>query len=393
MHTTGQSAVGRTTSPSRRQDPSIQALRGVAVILMVAGHVIGTRGHGLRVGDSSVWHYVYLSLVDIRMPLFTLISGYVYAMIPISRWRDYPQLIKGKSRRLLFPLLTVGTVLYVVKRVVPGLNTDVHDIALWRVYVFQFEYLWFLQSLFLIFLVVGILDSLGILATRAGWATVMAVSTVAFVIIDVPGDVDVFTVSRALRLLPFFLLGYGMRRHRMFDLSGAAAVVTVSAFAGVYAVRMLTIFDVYHPNELADKAIAVGVGATALVLIYSSRHVLNARPLAWIGGFSFGIYLLHVFATASTQRVLEHLGLHGDVELFALCLLAGIAAPIAFELLFRNVWLVRTFVLGERRPRKAKPARPSGCTDNGNSNGAISGAADNPAPGRGAGRSVVTPKD
>lgn len=33
------------------------------------------------------------------------------------------------------------------------------DIALWRIYVFQFEYLWFLQSLFVIFLVVGILDS------------------------------------------------------------------------------------------------------------------------------------------------------------------------------------------------------------------------------------------
>ena len=86
----------RPPSQSRRQDAAIQALRGVAVILMVAGHVIGIGDRGLRVADDSFWSYLYLSLADIRMPLFTLISGYVYAMVPVARWQNYPGLHQGQ---------------------------------------------------------------------------------------------------------------------------------------------------------------------------------------------------------------------------------------------------------------------------------------------------------
>ena len=350
-------------SRARRQDPAIQALRGIAVTLLVAFHVIGARNHGLRVGDDSLWNYFDLSLADIRMPLFTLISGYVYAMVPVARWQDYPQLIKGKSRRLLLPLITVGTVLYVVKRIVPGLNSNEDGLAFWRVFVFRFEYLWFLQSIFVIFLVVGILDSLGLLASRVRWSTVTAVAAIIFVVVHVPPEVDVFTVSGALRLLPFFLLGYGLRRHSLFDLSGAPALAATVAFAGVYAIRLLTIFGVYHPDQYVERAIAVAVGATAVVLIYSARNLFNTKVLAWIGGFSFGIYLLHVFATAATREFLERVGVHLTWELFVSGLVMGIAVPIAFQLVFRNVGLVQTFVLGERRATGRHSLRRKGRAD------------------------------
>jgi acyltransferase len=330
-----------------QQDRSIQALRGIAVILMVAGHVIGIKDHGLRVGDDSMWNYFYLSLADIRMPLFTLISGYVYAMFPVVRWHDFPRLMRGKSRRLLLPLISVGTLMYVLARVVPGVNFDAHNVALWRIYAFGFEHLWFLQSIFVIFLVIGILDGSGLLATRARWAVVTAVAVVVFVVVHVPAAVDVFTVSGAVRLLPFFLLGYGLRRHSLFDLRGAPAVAATVAFAGLYAIRLLTIFGVYHQEQHVARATAVAVGATAMVLIYSARNLLNVKVLGWIGGFSFGIYLLHVLATAATRMVLERVGVHQTWELFVGGLAMGIAAPIVFQLVFRNVRLVRTFVLGE----------------------------------------------
>lgn len=338
------SDVPQSAAHNRRQDASIQTLRGIAVIFMVAGHVIVSH-HGLRVG---FWDCFYRSFVDIRMPLFTLISGYVYAMVPVARWQDCLQLVKGKSRRLLLPLMTVSTVLYVAKWIVPSLDSNVHDIAFWHIYTFRFVHLWFLQSLFVIFLVVGILDSFGFLASRMRWSIATAVAAIIFVFVDVPAKFDVFTVSGALRLLPFFLLGYGLRRHSLFDLRGVAAMAATLAFAGVYTLRLLTIFGVYRPDEFVDKAIAVAVGATAVVLIYSARNLLNTRLLAWIGSFSFGIYLLHVFAAAASRKLLEHFGVDGNGTLFVAGLLVGIAAPIAFQLLFRNSAVVRTFILGER---------------------------------------------
>lgn len=342
--------VPPTSRPRRQQDRSIQTLRGIAVLLLVAFHVIGdNQNSGLRVGPESAFNCFDLGLADIRMPLFTLISGYAYAMVPVAQWRDYPQLIKGKSRRLLLPLITVGSVLYIVKCNVPGLNSGYDGLAFWRVFVFRFEYLWFLQSIFIVFVVVGILDGSRLLASRTRWGIVTVLAAVVFVVVLVPPQVDVFTLSGALRLLPFFLLGYGMRRHALLDLRGAPAVAAAAvAFAGIYAIRLLAIFGTYRPDQYVDKAISVGVGATALVLIYSARNVLNNKLLAWIGGFSFGIYLLHVFATAGSRIFLEHVGVYRVSELFVAGLVMGIGAPIVFQLIFGKVWLVRTFVLGER---------------------------------------------
>lgn len=48
-------ARGRVSSAPPRHDMAIQSLRGIAVTLMVIGHVIGIPGHGLRVSDDSAW--------------------------------------------------------------------------------------------------------------------------------------------------------------------------------------------------------------------------------------------------------------------------------------------------------------------------------------------------
>jgi peptidoglycan/LPS O-acetylase OafA/YrhL len=335
-------------SQTRRQDPSIQALRGLAVILLVAFHVIGSSNRGLRVPDSSVWHYSSLALEDIRMPLFTLISGYVYAMVPVTRWRDCPQLIKGKSRRLLLPLITVSTLMYILGRVVPGTNFDDRDIAIWRVYFFGFQHLWFLQAIFIIFIVVSVLDSLGALDSKRRWFIIISIAAIADIVITVPVKFDFFTVSGALGLLPFFLLGYGLRRHALFDLRGVPAAATATVFVAIYTIRLLIIFGYYRPDEHVVKSVGLVVATMGVVLIYSARNMINVKLLAWIGGFSFGIYLLHVFATAATRILLEHAGIHRTWELFAMGLFMGIAAPIMFQIAFRNVAVVRTFVLGER---------------------------------------------
>jgi len=347
---------------TRRFDPSIEALRGIAIILVVAAHVIGFGNRGLRVGNDSL----FFALEDIRVPLFTLIAGYVYAIIPIAKWSDYPHHVGRKSRRLLFPLLTVGAMMYLLQRVIPGNGADSRHIGFWRVYVFGFGHLWFLQSIFIVFLVVGILDIATVLATRRRWAIVTVVAIALFVVVHVPTRFDVFTISGALRLLPFFLIGYGLRRYSLFDLRGAPAVAVTVLFAAVFSVRMLILFHLYTPDKYFDRVIAVAVGITALILIYSARNLLNTKVLAWIGGFSFGIYLLHVFATAGTREVLERLGIHQAAVMFVIGTAVGIAAPIAFLLLFGNVPFIRTFVLGERRipnrrrsPALARPRRPS----------------------------------
>lgn len=91
------------------------------------------------------------------MPLFSFRSGYVYALRPL---RDrYGPFARGKARRLLVPLLVVGTAFAVLQSLSPGTNGSVADeIPRYQWHIIPIRHLWFLQSIFWVFLAVGLLD-------------------------------------------------------------------------------------------------------------------------------------------------------------------------------------------------------------------------------------------
>ena len=74
------------------KDQSVETLRGMAIILVVMGHVIGSDNTGgMKVPDDSFLRHLYFTFEYLRMPLFTMISGWVYALHPVSQsnWNDF----------------------------------------------------------------------------------------------------------------------------------------------------------------------------------------------------------------------------------------------------------------------------------------------------------------
>ncbi|WP_080738086.1 acyltransferase family protein [Rhodococcoides fascians] len=333
---------------SAPKDTAIESLRGLAVVLMVAGHVIGSGANrGMQVADDSVWRLFYLGLADIRMPLFTVLSGLVYGLRPITRRGDYSGLVRGKIRRLILPLLTVGALLVVLQMAVPAANSERAPSEAWKVWVYGEEHLWFLEAVFLIFLTVAALDYFAVLSTRYGWAACTACALVAFVVVRLPDSLDFFSINGYIRLLPFFLIGYGMQRFGLFTVTRWRAVAAVGLFAAVYALRLTTILGSWELPELVQRVASLAVGVLGVTLIYSARRVIEQRPLAWLGAFSFGIYLLHVFGAAATRIALGQAGVQQDVIIFVVCLAAGVGLPVIFQKIFGAWNPVRVLVLGE----------------------------------------------
>lgn len=341
---------------ARERDAGVETLRGVAVLLMVAGHVIGSNARsGLHLPDDSWWHHAYYTLAPLRMPLFTGISGFVYALRPATgaQWSSF---MTGKLRRLLVPLLVVGSAFVALQAAVPETDVRLGLRELPWLLVVPYAHFWYLYALAWVFLVVGSLDALGLLARRDRLLglVIAALALRASGVLATP----VLGLWHAQNLLPFFLVGLWMRR---FPFRGGwrfALVLLVLGASGVVLREWHWPAQTWS-SDLELWAIRTTVGATGIAACLQFRRPW--KPLALLGSFSYGIYLLHVFGTAGARILLQRAGVASLPVLGVAGLLLGVLLPIAVErVIERWPWLV-LLVLGRRprivRGRSRQPAR------------------------------------
>jgi glucans biosynthesis protein C len=152
-----------------KKDLSVETLRGIAIILVVMGHVIGSKSDGgMKVPDDSFLRHLYFTFQYLRMPLFTVISGWVYALRP-ARLDKLGDFTIKKIRRILIPLIFVGGTYYIVQSIVPGTNFSYELKDIWRIVIFPYTFYWYLQSLFIVFLIVSVIDSYNLAQTFNKW--------------------------------------------------------------------------------------------------------------------------------------------------------------------------------------------------------------------------------
>lgn len=317
----------------------IDTLRGLACILLVAFHVVGGANHGLLLPPDHILSRINSVLIYLRMPLFCFLSGIVYA------WRPYngepAKFIKAKVRRLLVPMLLVGTLFAVLQSLTPGVNSKA--IAWQTLHIIPVAHYWFLESLFIVFMVTAVLEKARLLTTPARFLAVWAGAVMLFMFNDPP---VYFGLSGAVYLLPFFLLGLACKRFEggLQRLNAAWPAVAIAAIA-LYV--WLTRAALPEWNSLS--AVLLG-GAACLLLV---RLGLQAKWLAWVGYFSFSIYLFHTMFSAASRIALIRLGVDNIALLFSLGLLAGIMGPIVASLVLKRMPMGH-WVLGESRKAPAQ---------------------------------------
>ena len=321
----------------------IQTLRGIACVLLVSFHVVQGQG-GSTLLPSAQSPYVTLTAIfaHLRMPLFTFLSGFVYAYRPVAS-NALGEFASRKLLRLLVPLLVVSTLFFVVQTITPGTNTKMAWEEMWRIYVFPYVHFWFLQAIILIFAFVAVLEQQRLLESFDRFLIVFVLALVAH--FSLQEGANFFSWKRAVNLAPFFLLGLAANRFRAQIQNAPTRYLSLAVF--LLTTIPYVVLCVVEPADAPEKrtvwATAISLSA-CLTLLHWVPHV---RWLAWVGGFSFTIYLYHVFFTASTRIALGHSGVPGIHEHFALGLLAGVAGPILIELALRCSPMARRILLGQ----------------------------------------------
>ena len=176
----------------------------------------------MHVGEGTFYRNLVDLFAPLRMPLFTFLSGFVYAYFPVMTGRVAPFATK-KLRRLGPPLLTLTTIYYLLTFVAGDVNGKVPLGEAWRIYVFPYVHLWFLQAIALIFAALVVLERVGALATFRRFAATLVCAMAAGATIGGLAYESLFSYENAIYLLPFFLLGLGANRFREVLLRPAVA--------------------------------------------------------------------------------------------------------------------------------------------------------------------------
>lgn len=324
------------------RNDQIDTLRAIACIGLVAFHVVGSSSSsGLELQENHWLSLANLALVDLRMPLFSFLSGMVFPIFTGSPFLK----ISAKVRRLLLPMATVGALFWLARNMMGYMQQPFLEI-----FFMPFAHFWFLQATFLIMifcivgtaiaggrdkLVVGLMGTLG---------AVLYISSFRF-------EENIFAVMHAWKLAPFFAAGFlfgGMHSWKISCKLQCCALLGLMAAVLSGFILALNYLNLDHQER---RVISVILGLAFCIILLILRPYNTG--LAWLGRHSYPIYLFHVFFTTGTVELITRVMPNTAVlALFFAALVVGLVGPAILSRILMLHPLTALLFLGFR---KGKP--------------------------------------
>lgn len=312
----------------------IDSWRGIACILLVAYHVVGFPDAGLRI-ESGIYRDLNDTLAYIRMPLFTFLSGFVYSYRPFDG--QFPLFLKGKVRRLLIPMLILGTIFAVLQSLTPGANKAIVN---WTtLHIIPVAHFWFIESLFIVFMMVALLEVLKLLKTPYAFLAVF-LAAVALHVSDL--EMAYFSISGVLYLFPYFLLGLFVHRFSIYEY-----IKPIAGYALMASALLIITYIVISDTELFKNRSIFALAIGTLFCIGAVCCRLEIGLFSFIGVYSYSIYLFHAFFTAASRIIWQKLGVFDINILFILGVVLGLSGPMIAEAILAKFNITRVLFLGK----------------------------------------------
>jgi glucans biosynthesis protein C len=332
----------------KEKDLTVETLRGLAITLVVIGHVIGSASDGgMQVADDSFMRYFYYTFIEcLQMPLFTVIAGWVYALYPIKHG-NLRSFIGKKIYRILLPMLVVGVSYFLLQYFTPGTNKKGNLLEIWKLLVFPYTLYWYLYSLFIVFIIVSIADTKKLMQNINGWLVLLIVSFLVLLFRDyfLPTKYpNYLSYKGAIYLLPFFISGIGMVRFKNIFQSKILILITACILAVTLTIQQLAWFKVIDFTVTKDNLTGLLLGTAGTFLLFSIKF--QAKWLIWIGAYSYSIFLFHAFGTAGGRIILKAIGINYTVLIFIISLSFGLLLPVLAEIILDKFKLTRFLFLG-----------------------------------------------
>lgn len=324
----------------------VDTIRAVVCIILVLHHMVGiSPTFGLELALDHPISLLSHTTQDMRMPIFSFISGMVFVRIS-GIWSEAAVVIRKKARRLLLPMASVGTLFWLARDAAGTLQQPLP-----MIYVTSFAHYWFLQASFLIMVTATLLGCLlgGASHTRiAAGLGVLGILWIGFVLFPLP-LINWFSIANAVFLLPFFMSGYllnqseGLRQH-LRAAPWARPLGAALLLAGLWVGWGIADGSLILTGP-ARMQVAILLGFCACFGLILLRPA--TAQLAKLGQYSYAIYLFHVFFTAAITKIWWTLG--APIPLWSVVILGcftGLIGPIATQHLLLKSPITALIFLG-----------------------------------------------
>jgi fucose 4-O-acetylase-like acetyltransferase len=365
-----------------KRDQAADALKGLAMTLVVLGHAIVTVSWVYHAGPGLVrlaggWWVTRALALNVplnfinafHIPLFAFVSGLV-------AWRPVIRPLLGQLRRrtigVLVPYASWVVVYYFV--LVRPISAAGLAAYLGTASVNPWAGLWFLYALFVSYVVLLLVQRL----PRHRWV-VAAVAIVAMEATALPASAShLFGFGDVLYILPFFAAGYlmapvaGWIAERKWLVAAVAAVVCAVLFpmrfpvlgedpnwiqtvTHAFGTTLRVQYGVPGARFLMDAlppVIRYGSSLAAIVAVFAMYQALRGPALdvqAWVGRRTLGIYAIHQLLLA----ILLGMGVRNWILMFAL----AFGLSIAITLVLERIPVARGLLLGQWRRAPSRGAQ------------------------------------
>lgn len=332
-------ATAPPQSAPKKRVPFWDNARFACITLVVIGH-----GIQRLTADSNHAYVLYLFIYAFHMPAFAMISGYFSKSDPPNRG----QMMKVLTD-ILLPYAVMEIIWTVVQTLVEGKSGFNPSQPSWT--------LWFLLALGIFRL---ILPYLVLLRWPLLWSILFSVAVGYFDNVD-----STFSLSRAIGILPFFVLGWKVRQWGLVDKwriveeqtwyvrAGAIAVlggwlaivwVNIERWREFELHRWFFYDDSY--SGIGEDQWWAGIVRLALIaltaLLSAAFFVLIPRSNTWMTAFgqsTMYVYLLHSFVLYPLRETGVLKGEHSS----AMWLVSMVLACIAISIALSSPWVRRVF--------------------------------------------------
>ena len=223
-----------------------------------------------------IWSNLAHILVYFHMPIFTLMSAYLYAYLEANQtYNNTSVFIEKKIKRIMVPYLIWGTIVCLIQQ------CDFYYLF------FGISHLWYLLFLFEAFISFYLINKI----PNKCKIIVFALLFVTCLLIYKKNNTPILCIGYYIRYMPYFIIGY----YLYHIIRKIKSIKCIYAFSIAMVFLMLFIIEfLNHSNKFILAALSLIVIISILIILRQKEKILLfKRYILKLNKYTMGVYIIH----------------------------------------------------------------------------------------------------